>query len=189
MRARATLTALILAAAIVVGCGDDEGSGGVTEVSAATVTITETDDTAPTSTDETTVGQDTGETTGQDGSPPPADIEVSSLTGFTSPTGNIGCYIDQTSVRCDIGERDWQPPSKPSSCPGDFGQGITMKAGGAPEFVCANDSALSAGDPLPYGQSIAAGLLRCESAATDMTCTDTETGRGFTLAKESYKLF
>ena len=189
MKARATVAALILAAAIAAGCGDDGGSEAETTVSAATVTVTEPADT--TATDETTVGQSTEEDSGstnEDGAPPAADVEVSSLTGFTSPTGNIGCYIDPSSVRCDISDRDWEPPSKPSSCPGDFGQGITMKAGGAPGFVCANDSALNSGDPLAYGQSIAAGLLRCESAETGMTCTDTETGRGFTLAKEAYSL-
>ena len=65
----------------------------------------------------------------------------------------------------------------------------TTTEDGAPQFVCANDSTLGGGETLPYGQSIAAGLLRCESAATGMTCTDTETGRGFTLAKEAYELF
>ena len=63
-----------------------------------------------------------------------------------------------------------------------------MSAGGAPEFVCAGDTALGGGDPLPYGQSIAAGLLRCDSAESGMTCTDTETGRGFTLSIAAYKL-
>ena len=40
-----------------------------------------------------------------------------------------------------------------------------------------------------YGQSIAAGLLRCDSAESGMTCTDTETGRGFTLSIATYKTF
>ena len=58
----------------------------------------------------------------------------------------------------------------------------------APQFVCAGDTALGAGKPLAYGQSIAAGLLRCESLESGMTCTDTETGRSFTLSQESYDL-
>ena len=27
--------------------------------------------------------------------------EVSELTNFSSPSGNIGCYIEPTNVRCD----------------------------------------------------------------------------------------
>lgn len=170
----------------IAGCGDS-GDGDGTE---AAVTVTEeVTASEATTTDETTVGETTTSSTNEDGAPPPADREVSELTMFRSPTGNIGCAIDQRSVRCDIGDRDWSPPPKPPGCNLDFGQGITLEAGAAPEFVCAGDTTLGAGDVLAYGQSIAAGLLRCESAATGMTCTDTETGRGFMLAKESYKLF
>ncbi len=91
-------------------------------------------------------------------------------------------------MRCDVSERDWEPPSKPKSCKLDYGQGISLDAGAAPEFVCAGDTALGGGDPLPYGQSIASGLLRCESAESGMSCSDAETGRGFTISKQAYEL-
>lgn len=186
MRIGALVAAIAVATVVAVGCGDD-GTAPATDAG-ATVTVTATESTSTTTGEETTVGEKTEETT-TDGAPPPADIVVSELTGFTSPTGNIGCYIGPENVRCDIGDRDWQPPARPADCNLDYGQGIAMDAGGAPAFVCAGDTALGGGDPLPYGQSIAAGLLRCDSAATGMTCTDTETGRGFMLAKESYELF
>lgn len=185
---RPLATAIAIAALVaLVGCGDDSGDGAGTDT---VVTVTE-EVTAPTETggDETTVGETTTTTTTEDGAPPPADLEVSELTMFSSPTGNIGCAIEPSGVRCDIGERDWSPPPKPSGCAGDYGQGIALEAGSKPGFVCAGDSTLGAGEALAYGQSIAAGLLRCESATTGMTCTDTETGRGFMLAKEQYKLF
>lgn len=187
MRIPAALLTLALTAAAAAGCGGETATGGGIE----TVTVTASEDATATGGEETTIGESTSTSTStaEDGAPPPADVEVSELTGFSSPTGNIGCYIEPGTVRCDIGERDWKPPAKPADCGGDYGQGITMDAGGAPEFVCANDSALGAGDVLDYGRSIGAGLLRCESAATGMTCTDTETGRGFMLAKESYELF
>lgn len=190
MRAPAAFIALALAAVVVAGCGDDGGDGSVTGGgSETTVTVTQPESTTKASGDETTIGETTTTSTVEDGAPPPADIEVSELTGFTSPTGNIGCYIEPSSVRCDIGDRDWKPPARPADCEFDYGQGIAMDAGGAPDFVCAGDTALGGGDALPYGQSIAAGLLRCESAESGMTCTDVETGRGFMLAKESYELF
>lgn len=117
------------------------------------------------------------------------DRTVTKLTGFTSPTGNIGCYIDRRSVRCDIAERDWKPPPAPASCNLDYGQGIELEAGGSADFVCAGDTALGGGEPLDYGTSIGAGLLVCESEESGMTCTDTETGRGFTISRESYDIF
>jgi hypothetical protein len=41
-----------------------------------------------------------------------ADREVFKLTGFTSPSGSIGRYIDPSSVRCDTRERNWSPPPR-----------------------------------------------------------------------------
>ena len=185
-RARVPLLAAILVLAALAGCGDDSSGPGESSASAPSIeTVTETSTQAakpPTETSEAPGGV-------EEGAPPPADVQVSELTGFTSPTGNIGCIIERRSVRCDIAERDWGPPPKPAGCEVDFGQGIALDAGGAPAFVCAGDTALDSGDPLPYGQSIAAGLLRCESEEVGMTCTDTETGRGFTMAKEAYQIF
>lgn len=174
------LLLLVASAIAIAGCG---GSGDD-----STATVTETVSSS-TSTAETSSTTSTSSTT-TDGSPPPADVQVNGLTGFTSPTGNIGCYIDKKSVRCDISKRDWDPPARPASCNEnvDYGQGIQMSAGGAPKFVCAGDTALGGGDPLPYGQSIAAGLLRCESAESGMSCRDIETGRGFSLSIQSYDL-
>ena len=167
-----------LALVSLAGCGSDEEGGGTT--SATTTTATETiTETAP---------QDGG----GDGAPPPADTEVTELTSFSSPSGNIGCLIDRESVRCDIAERDWEPPPKPDDCDLGYGQGVTLTAGGTADFVCAGDTALNAttsGAPLPYGESIAAGLLRCESARSGITCRDVETGRGFAIAREGYELF
>jgi len=152
--------------------------------STTTSTVTETVDSS------TSTAQSTSESTSTaDGATPPADQTVTKLTGFASPTGNIGCYIDRSSVRCDIGDRDWEPPKAPKSCDLDYGQGIALPAGGAADFVCAGDTALGGGDALDYGRSIAAGLLRCESEESGMTCRDTETGRGFTISKQSYEIF
>ena len=57
--------------------------------------------------------------------------EVSELTSFSSPSGNIGCYIQPTNVRCDIAERNWAPPPKPASCPEmtGWGQGLVLEVG------------------------------------------------------------
>ncbi len=171
-----------LALLMLVGCGDDT-------TSTETVTATEASTSATSSTITTSIDPALSTTTGsEEGSPPAADVVVTKLTGFMSPSGNIGCYIDRRSVRCDIAERDWKAPPKPARCDLDFGQGISLDAGGTPSLVCAGDTALGGGEQLPYGQSIGAGLLRCESEEAGMSCSDTETGRGFTISQESYEL-
>ncbi|GIK78159.1 MAG: hypothetical protein BroJett022_18490 [Actinomycetes bacterium] len=182
MAARLAFAAVIALALAIMACGGEE----------ATVTVTETGAPGPTpgppaATSTTTTEQTT--TAAGDGGNPPADLTVDELTAFSSPTGNIGCYIDSGGVRCDIGDRDWEPPPAPPGCELDYGQGIELRAGGRAGFVCAGDTALGGGEPLDYGSSIAAGLLRCESEESGMTCRDAETGRGFSIAVEGYEIF
>jgi len=180
--ALAGLLAIAASLLLLAGCGDDESS---------TVTVTETSSSSTSSdaTEESTESVTTTESTAEDGETPPATKTVTELTGFTSPSGNIGCYIDRKNVRCDISERSWEPPKAPKDCELDYGQGIELTAGAEPGFVCAGDTALGGGEELAYGDSISSGLLRCESEESGMTCTDSETGRGFTISQESYELF
>ncbi|OKH82182.1 hypothetical protein EB73_21410 [Mycobacterium sp. SWH-M3] len=118
-----------------------------------------------------------------------ADHRVNKLTPFTSPSGNIGCYLDADTARCDISERDWAPPKRPADCQLAYGHGITLAAGGAAEFVCAGDTALGGGGELAYGDSITAGVLRCESTGSGISCRDSVTGHGFAISREAYHLF
>jgi hypothetical protein len=117
----------------------------------------------------------------------PAGAE--NLVGFTSPSGNIGCYVDTHYVRCDIAGRDWVAPPRPADCELDYGQGIAFAAGEAPAFVCAGDTALRAGDPLEFGQSVDAGAMSCTSLESGITCRDTSTGAGFMISRQEYALF
>jgi hypothetical protein len=179
-RLRLPLATTLLALALALAaCGDDEPT-------TVTETSTVTTESSTTSGEETS----TESTTTADGETPEADVEVSDSAAFVSPTGNIGCFIDKTTVRCDIAERDWKAPKPPADCELDYGQGIALTAGGTAALVCAGDTVLgSGGQELAYGQSIAAGLLRCESSEQGMTCRDIETGRGFSLSRQSYELF
>jgi hypothetical protein len=127
--------------------------------------------------------------------PAPVDREVYELTGFHSPSGNVGCKISPTSVRCDIDKRDWSPPPRPADCTLDYGQGISIGTGEPAQFVCAGDTVRvlppfgGAGEPLAYGEAITAGPMRCESAESWMTCRDVGSGRGFSISREAYQLF
>ena len=115
--------------------------------------------------------------------------QVTELTSFTSPSGNVGCYLDTSTARCDIAERDWAPPTRPADCPLAYGHGLTVSRHQPAAFVCSGDTALGAGAPLAYGDSITAGTLRCESAVTGVTCRDTETHHGFAISRQAYRLF
>jgi uncharacterized protein DUF6636 len=116
------------------------------------------------------------------------DRTVYSSTGFTSPSGNIGCYIEPGYVRCDIRERDWAPPPKPASCPVGWGQGVAMRTGTSPTFVCAGDTALGGGPALAYGDTISAGSLQCQSSPSGMACWDIQHGTSFSISREAYEL-
>jgi hypothetical protein len=173
---------LLCVSLVALGCGD-EGDATVTE--RAETTVTETATGAP-------AEEPTTEPGAPDGAAPGADTVVTEATPFSSPSGNIGCVIEPLFVRCDIAERDWDPPQAPADCELDYGQGLTVEAGGAADLVCAGDTtvgAAGADSALAYGQSIAAGLLRCESRRSGIRCRDIETGRGFALSREGYELF
>jgi hypothetical protein len=121
--------------------------------------------------------------------PAPADREVHELTGFVSPSGNVSCMIDADWARCDIIDRDWSPPPRPADCEFDYGQGISLAPGEQAQFVCAGDTAFGADEVLPYGESMTAGVLRCESAESWITCRDVQNGHGFSISREAYRLF
>ena len=177
MMLRAGLLALLLGSTVLAACG-----GPTAPAPSASGTLTRLATTAAPSPDGTTTR----------GPKAPATTEpeaIADLVGFTSPSGNVGCYLEPTTVRCDILERDWTPPPRPVDCEFDYGQGIDLSVGEAPTFVCAGDTTLGGGTPLAYGTSISAGPLTCDSAETGITCRDSTTTRGFTIAREAFRLF
>ena len=110
--------------------------------------------------------------------------------GFTSPSGNIGCILSDTSLRCDVGDRDWSPPPRPADCPdfSDYGQGILIHPTGPARFVCAGDTAMGAGPVLAYGQFEAGGGMSCNSEPSGMRCSNSD-GHGFTISRQAYRIF
>jgi hypothetical protein len=57
---------------------------------------------------------------------------VHEFTGFTAPSGNVGCFIDVDYVRRDIDECEWSPPARPADCELDYRQGIALSPGSRP---------------------------------------------------------
>jgi uncharacterized protein DUF6636 len=114
---------------------------------------------------------------------------ASAAVFFHSPSGNIRCVIAAKSLaRCDITKRDWSPPPKPRTCPGDWGNGLEVLFRGKGRFVCAND-AVDAGRALPYGESITRGRFRCSSRRSGMRCVNTRNRHGFALSRERARRF
>jgi hypothetical protein len=109
---------------------------------------------------------------------------------FVSPSGNIGCIMMPDLARCDIKERDWEPPPRPADCPDvtGYGQGVQVSDGGRPTVVCAGDTALSEGPALPYGQSRWSGKIVCTSEIAGIRCRN-PAGHGFTISREAYSFF
>jgi hypothetical protein len=70
-----------------------------------------------------------------------------------------------------------------------MGKGSRSRPGEPAQFVCAGDTAFGADEVLPYGDSITADVLRCESAAAGITCRDTQTSHGFSISQQAYQLF
>lgn len=121
--------------------------------------------------------------------PPSPAVSLVERANFQSPSKNITCALTTGSVRCDIGNRNWQPPAAPSSCQLDWGQGMTI-ANGKVSFVCAGDTVMgTATFVLPYGSSVRAGSVQCDSGNAAMRCTDQKTQHGFTLSVQDYNIF
>jgi hypothetical protein len=121
-----------------------------------------------------------------------APARVVALETFQTPTGNIGCVIAAGSARCDILRRSWSPPPRPSTCPQivNFGQGLTVGAAAPAGFVCAGDTVRDpASGKLAYGTASQVGTLVCVSRRTGMTCSNRQTGHGFLISLQRYRLF
>jgi hypothetical protein len=185
---RPILRLVVLSIALVLGGAACSAGGHASSRQSANVTVVTT----------TTVGLSPGESL-----PPVTSASSGSGAGATTtsvpagdhgpqqfrlPSGNIGCAVDATVVRCDIGQRDWVAPPKPADCQLDYGNGISLDANGA-VIACAGDTVLGASDVLGYGQSAQRGPFFCVSSQAGVTCKDADNGHGFDLSRQAYKLY
>jgi hypothetical protein len=118
----------------------------------------------------------------------PSVTRVVESIRFSMPSKNVGCHLDESSARCDIVTKTWQPPAKPSDCRLAWGNGISVEDEDA-SIVCAGDTVLGAKEILEYGQAVRAGDLVCESESAGVRCFHEPTGHGFTLSRQNYTLF
>jgi hypothetical protein len=174
---RALFAAGVASLALIAGCGEDgdETTTGPEASSETEAPATTTE--SPPETEEPGPGQK-----------PPPEPEPQELTQFSTPSGNIGCVMDVEYVRCDIQDRDWEPPPAPADCELDFGHGIELANETRAHLVCAGDTTLGGEEVLEYGETSRVGPYRCVSAAAGITC-EAQSGHGFFLSKQAYELF
>lgn len=112
---------------------------------------------------------------------------------FATPSLNIGCYGDATSVRCDIRHTSGKKPPRPRACRFDWGTAYGLTRTGRGRGICASDTTLP--DPkrpgriLKYGKSIRVNArITCTSRITGLTCRNTKK-HGFMLSKQRIRLY
>jgi len=99
----------------------------------------------------------------------PVAVAVEQIA-FTSPSRNIGCFMDPWTVRCDIRDRNWSPPPRPANCPEfgdygqDYGQGIAQRR-------------QRPGPAVSYGQETQLEPIRCQ-IWPNSSCSDFINGTG-----------
>lgn len=109
--------------------------------------------------------------------------------GFSAPSGNITCGIQDGSLVCQIEDFTYTPKPAGNCHGGGFwGNDIELNANGTAKFGCQGGVA-SGGPVLPYGQQITVGAVRCVSQQDAVTCQNTVSGDGFRLARTHYSFF
>ena len=170
---------VVLAAALALALVGCNSGGGKKTASPTTTATTAPPDTVAAGAPRSTAGGTTTTTR-------PPDL---ALTTFKTPSGNIGCEVRADYTRCDVDQRAWSAPPKPSTCEFDWGGGIEISNGVA-QFACASDSVLAATSTvLPYGQRTREGSTVCESATAGVTCTNEASRHGFFVSRDSYRIF
>ena len=107
------------------------------------------------------------------------------------PSRNIACEMAQDHAVCQIMERTFEQPPKPSDCEYDYGETIEIKGDVRAELLCVSDTVFGAPDDfeLAYGERVSNGLVTCASATSGMTCSTASGSHGFELSRGSYRLY
>lgn len=118
-----------------------------------------------------------------------AGVASAAFSPFRTPSGLVGCYYatGPTTLRCDVDYRTRFTGKK--KCAGLYGQSFSMSARGRARILCATDSALDPNAPaLAYGSTRHLGPYTCTSKTSGLTCRN-RAGHGWTLSRQSVKLF
>ncbi len=114
---------------------------------------------------------------------------AAAFTFFKTPSGNTGCAITGTSVRCDLLRNDAAKPPRPASCDFEWGNSFGLDRTGRARRLCNSDTVFDPGARvLAYGSSIKRRGIKCTSRESGLRCKN-RSGHGFKLSRQSQKLF
>ena len=123
----------------------------------------------------------------------PAAAGTTVVTGFRTPSGNIGCQyasgFGPTSLRCDIRSGLKPKPARPKFCHDlEWGDSYNMGVTGRVSITCHGDTAI---DPrsrvLRYGTTWKKSGFVCTSKRAGLRCRN-RSGHGFFLSRQrSYR--
>ena len=123
-------------------------------------------------------------------------VDSGAKAQFTSPTGNIFCSIAAGDVPRGCEVRDGRATPPPGTCDGGGGGakdvGRIEWDGGTPKPICNSDTMFQPGaQVLQYGSvaQVQGSPFQCVSETLGMTCVNTDSKKGFFLAKGAYSLF
>ncbi|CAN5610016.1 hypothetical protein BH23ACT6_BH23ACT6_11120 [soil metagenome] len=135
---------------------------------------------------------------------------------FVMPSGNIQCVMRTGSVVCQISQKGSEPDQSDLSeavlgdCSTSTADALTLLDDDVAAWTCTSETirgqasidlggwwvADGVGDTediegtdlavLNYGQAMQLGSILCSSESTGISCRDTASSAGFTLARESY---
>jgi hypothetical protein len=114
---------------------------------------------------------------------------VAAYAWFSSPSKNIGCWMDASGARCDVLVHTYKPTKKPAYCHADWGTALEVGRTGKGHFGCVSDTVAMSPTILRYGHSKSFGRFTCTSRLTGMTCVNRYNGHGFKASKASYRFF
>lgn len=111
--------------------------------------------------------------------------------GFTTPSGNISCDVDEESVRCQAAQQPWKEQPRSAECANtrlEWRTRLVLSAGQGAALHGQCDHVIPAGGaPLAYGTRLDVGRTRCFSETTGLTCWMHGTRYGFFLSRTTYR--
>jgi hypothetical protein len=135
-----------------------------------------------------------------------ADAQAGKVVHFTSPSGNIDCFLSSDKefgrfAQCFVQDDNWKRhKAKPASCDLDWSPTeVSVSRGGKVRVgacrgdvgpLCYPGDKIFPCSTLGYGESVKAGKIRCTSTRRGITCRTTDGDHhGFRVARSGLKTF
>lgn len=123
---------------------------------------------------------------------------VQILPGFSSPSGNIKCFVVNKALYCSIGHANYAKRlqdrcMRPDGSGVDW-HGFALRATRRAALYCTSNPPYNMGTQrpsnttLPYGKSFRHGAFTCTSRVTGVTCRN-QRGHGLFVSRQAYRIW